>query len=488
MNPGIWRPLLRGSVILAVTFLGGLVAACAAQAAEERPPNVLLIISDDMRPELGCYGVPGMHTPAIDELAARSVQFNRAYVQFPVCNPARTSLLTGRYPTETGVMDNRQWWGREHPDWKTLPRWFRDHGYATLRTGKIFHAGLDDEDAWVEGGERRTRPADGAEGIDIAAGLPPGATEPRIAAPRNPNSDRIVVLDGDGSDNADYQRATRSIEYLRKYADDERPFFLACGFSEPHSPPRAPQRFYDRYQRDEMPLPVDFAPRPTLPAGFPPVSVVPANRDLFMARDASEAEAREMIRAYRAAVSFIDEQVGRVLDTLDELGLRENTIVVFWGDHGYHLGEKGRWSKAYSLFEVADRVPFLIADPRSAGNGQACDRVVESIDLYRTLCDLTGLPAPEGVRGASLAPLLRDPSAPWDRPAFTVMVYRDALGRSVRTERWRYSQWNEGERGEVLFDEVNDPHELTNLAADPRYADTLAKMKGLLERLPGRKR
>jgi arylsulfatase A-like enzyme len=297
------------------------------------------------------------------------------------------------------------------------------------------------------------------------------------------------VLPGDGETYQDYLHATRTIEYLQKFKGGDQPFFIACGFTNPHSPPRAPQKFYDLYEIDKMELPVDFANRPTVPAGFPELSVVPRNTDLFIGRDSTEATAREMKRAYWAAVSFVDANVGRVLHALDELGLRDNTIVVFWGDHGYHLGEKGRWSKAYSLFEVALRSPLLIAAPGITPKaGAVCGRPVEAINLYRTLADLCGLPAPEGVEGVSMRPLLANPAAAWDRPAYSVVAYRDVLGRSVRTDRWRYSQWVEAERGEVLFDEQSDPHELKNLAADPAYAAKLTEMRALLKNLPGRTR
>lgn len=480
--------------VLAICLLGG--GTFAAESTVANKPNILFIIADDLRPELGCYGVQGIKTPNIDALAARSVRFNRAYVQYPLCNPQRTSLLTGRYPTQTGVMDNRQWWGFRHPGYVSLPRYFRDHGYNTITVGKIFHIGIDDTDAWTEGGARRRYPDDASEAIDAAASGPRAAQNPaanparKTATPqRAGGSDSIVVLPGDGETYQDTQHARRTVELLGKYKDAGKPFFMACGFTNPHSPPRAPKKFYDLYDIEKMELPVDFANRPTVPAGFPELSVVPRNTDLFIGRDASEAQAREMKRAYWAAVSFVDENVGRVLRGLDELGLRDNTIVIFWGDHGYHLGEKGRWSKAYSLFEVAVRAPFLLVAPGvTPKEGGVCERPVEMINLYRTLADLAGLPAPETTEGVSMRPLLRDPAAQWGRPAYSVVAYREFLGRTVRTDRWRYSQWVEGDSGEVLFDEQADPHELKNLAVDPRYAAQLAELRALLTKLPGRTR
>jgi len=273
---------------------------------------------------------------------------------------------------------------------------------------------------------------------------------------------------------------------LKTFAAKSEPFFLACGFSKPHSPPGAPQKFYDLYDLAKIPLPPDFAPRPTVPPGFPELSVVPRNTDLFIGRDASEAQAREMKRAYWASVSFTDANVGRVLAALDELGLRDRTIVVFIGDHGYHLGEKGRWSKAYSLFDVATRVPLLIAVPGITPERCAvCERTIEVINLYRTLADLCGLPAPpDGVEGVSMTPLLREPATRWDRPAYSVVQYRGHLGRAVTTGRWHYAEWDRGEGGAMLIDRANDPRELKNLATEPAHAATAAQMKALLERLP----
>jgi iduronate 2-sulfatase len=478
--------------------------APARDTAAQRPTskrrlNVLFLIADDLRPELGAYGHPFVKSPNIDRLAARGTRFDRAYAQYPLCNPSRTSLLTGRYPTETGVMDNNKYFRAEHPDWVTLPQYFKNSGYATLRTGKIFHGGIDDAPSWTEGGEpvdpnivnRGTNSARPAQAPpqrpraerdpDESEGDPPvqAANE---GERRRLASDRIVVLEGDGESHGDYRTATRAIEYLERYKD--RPFFLAVGFVKPHSPPTAPRKLFDLYDVSRVPLPPDFAPRPGPPAGFPELSVPRRNADLFIGRDATPEQAREMTRAYWASTSFMDAQVGRVLDALERLGLRENTVVVFWGDHGYHLGEKGKWSKAYSLFEVGTRVPFIIAVP--GGRARATSRNVELLDLYPTLADLCGLPRPPaGVRGRSLAPLLKNPRARWDDDAaHTVTLFQSKLGRAVRTERFRYAEWDEGRAGAMLFDETRDPHELKNLAEDPAYAKTVAEMKKLLKQIP----
>ena len=355
-----------------------LVFSCAAIAAAAEPHwNVLFICSDDLRPELGCYGVSGIRTPHLDALAARSVRFNHAYAQFPLCSPSRTSMLTGRYPTTTKIMDNTRWVGGLFPEWKTLPRFFRDNGYETRRAGKIFHGDLDDYDAWTEGGQKRK-----FEGVQPPP--PPKAPQPGKAKDRS-KDDRVVMLEGEGESHPDYVYATQTIEYLKRAKQAGRPFFIACGFGKPHCPLEAPKKFFDLYDPAKISLPADFASRITPPTGAP-LSLT-ANGDLFLNRDASEAEAREMKRGYWAAVSFIDAQVGRVIAALDESGLAENTLVVFWGDHGYHLGEKGKWSKHSSLYEVGTRVPLLIFVPASPAKGRVCERIVESIDLYPTLTD-----------------------------------------------------------------------------------------------------
>jgi arylsulfatase A-like enzyme len=407
-------------------------------------------MSDDMRPDLACYGHGMVKSPNIDALAAAGVRFDRAYCQYPLCNPSRTSLLTGRHPTTTGVLDNTGYFRNEHPDWVTLPEHFKNNGYAALRTGKIFHGGIDDVASWTEGGEPQA----------------PGGRKKPDAKERARRSDQRVVLSGDGESHGDYQTAEKAIAYLQKYKD--QPFFLACGFTKPHSPPTAPQKFYDLHDPAKIELPVNFAARPSTPEGFPKAAVT-NNGDLFINRDASEEEARLMTQAYWASMSWTDWNVGRVLAELDRLGLREKTVIVFWGDHGYHLGERGKWSKHGSLFEVGTRVPLIVAVPGAEVKGQVVTKPVQSLDLYPTLCELCDLEAPPGLEGHSLTPLLKDASSAWEHPAFSVAGNRNNLGVAVRTEKYRYAEWKEGEGGAMLFDEEADPNELKNLAEDPAY-------------------
>jgi arylsulfatase A-like enzyme len=471
--------------ITALIFCGSLFLnlqpfAAAQKASKTARPkyNILFIIADDLRPELGTYGNPIVKTPNIDKIAARGTRFDRAYAQYPLCNPSRSSLLNGRYPTQTGVMNNNDYFRRIHPDFVTLPQFFKEHGYSSLRSGKIFHGGIDDEVSWSEGGE----PTDPA----ITERGKPGAAPPRQstlttgAGGAENQSDRIVVLDGDGESHGDYKTATRAIDFLDRYKD--KPFFLAVGFVKPHSPPTAPKKFFDLYDAKKIPLPVDFSSLPKSPSGFPEISIPPRSTDLFIGREASPAAAREMIRAYYASVSFMDAQVGRVMDELVKLGLDKNTIVVFWGDHGYHLGEKGKWSKAYSMWNIGLRVPLIIAMPKA--KPQHTTRVVELIDLYRTLADLCGLPSPNEIEGRSFARLLKDPTAKWKYSALSITTYRNSIGKSVITDRWHYVEWDDGKSGTMLLDLENDPFELKNLADDPKYASVVDEMKKLLSQMP----
>jgi arylsulfatase A-like enzyme len=454
-----------------------LLFATGTGAFAQKKLNVLFIIADDFRPELGAYGVTAIKTPNIDKIASRGTRFDNAYAQWPVCNPSRASFLTGRYPTQTGVMNNNDHFRRKHPDFITLPQYFKQNGYASLRTGKIFHGGIDDEVSWTEGGEPLDSNITERGNPNFRRAAPPPTADD---GNRVSYSDRIVVLEGNGETHGDYKTATRAIEYLDRYKG--QPFFLAVGFVKPHSPPSAPQKFFDIYDVGKIELPKDFDSLPRAPAGLPAISISSRNTDLFIGRVSPPALSREMKRAYYASTSFMDEQVGRVMEALKRNNLEENTIVVFFGDHGYHLGEKGKWSKAYSLYELGLRVPLIIAMPK--GRGQYSTRVVELVDLYKTLAELCALPAPRDVEGNSFATLIKNPKADWNYPAYGIVEYQRKTGRSVRTKDWHYVEWDEGRAGAMLFKHPDDPHELKNLAGDVQYAAVVADMKKLLAKIP----
>jgi len=462
-----------------------------AVSRRKRPLNVLFFMSDDMRPELASYNSRfHVHSPNIDALGAAGVRFDRNYCQFPLCNPSRSSLFTGHPPRETGILGNGAAVVKAHPEWTTLPHLFRQNGYTTLRAGKLFHAGLDDPAAWTEfdGDVESMRPTQLGTKMDIPRAqipMPSGVLPPLPAdTERAAHSDEILVLDGNGEGAGDYLVADRAISFLERCAaDPDTPFFVGCGFSKPHSPPQAPKRFFDLYDPTKIQLPPDFAAWPTVPPGFPKAAIRPRNADLFIGRGASEQEAREVIRAYIASISWADWNLGRVVAELNRLGLRDNTAIVFVADHGYQLGEKGKWSKAGSLFEGGTRVPLIIHMPGMAGNGRASTRVVQSIDLYRTMCELAHLEVPAGVHGSSLVPLLRDPRAAWDQPAYSIWSEdgRTNHGTAIRTEQWRYAEYGkDAVNGAMLFDVHADPMELTNLADNPKHADTRAQLSKLI--------
>lgn len=460
----------------------------SAVHSRKRPLNVLFFISDDMRPELGSYRSRfHTHSPYIDALGSAGVRFDRNYCQFPLCNPSRSSLFTGHPPHTTRVLGNRTSVRNLHPDWITLPQLFREHNYTTLRTGKLFHANLDDHKAWIDfdGDTESLHPTQFGRRLEVPRGQIPRPDGVLPVLPQDnqqaAHSDQILVLEGNGEGAGDYIVADRTIENLR--ANRNNPFFIGCGFSKPHSPPTAPQRFFDLYDPRKITLPPDFAAWPTVPPGFPKAAIRMRNADLFIGRGASPEEAQEVIRAYLASISWTDWNLGRVLAELDHLGLRDNTIVVFVADHGYQLGEKGKWSKAGSLFEGGTRVPLIIHAPGVKGNGRPSTRVVQSLDIYRTLAELCQLDVPEGIEGHSLMPLLHDPRASWDHPAFSIWSEDGTTvhGTAVRTEQWRYAEFGKDAiNGAMLFDVHADPMELTNLADNTKHHKIRTHLSGLI--------
>jgi uncharacterized sulfatase len=443
-------PLTRRSLLQTL-------AAAPLAAQGRKRPNVLFFAVDDLNTHLNCYGFKAVKSPHIDGLSQRSMRFENAYCQYPLCNPSRSSLLSGRRPPRTKVWNNSTWFRETMPDVVTLPQHFRESGYFTAKTGKIFHGGLDDNKAWDIGG------------------TPLVVQQPRTGkaqADREKHADRWVAVDGEGENEPDYKTANEAIGLLGRKHD--KPFFIACGFIKPHVPFIAPKKYFDLYDPKRMELPPDFAPNVTGkgPAYRP-------NFDLFIHRDSPAPLAREGIAAYFAAISFMDAQVGRVLAELDRLGLHDNTIISLFGDHGWHLGEKGMWSKQ-SLFEVGVHAPLMISAPGMANAGKSCATPVEFVDIYPTLSELAGLPAVSGLDGRSLTPLIKDPQAKWDKPAYTYQVRGQIRGVTVRTSRFRYTEWDQGKAGTELYEETNDPAEMRNLAADSKYSAAVREMKGLL--------
>jgi uncharacterized sulfatase len=417
------------------------------------------VIVDDLNCDIACYGRPEVSTPHIDSLAAQGVRFVNAYAQATACNPSRASLITGRDPGATRVFDNRTNYRDALVEAVTLARHFRNHGYVTAAVGKIAHRGYDDREAWERHGK---------------FGLPPGDHTESAAErkARRKQVDRWAVSGpGPGEGQRDFQVADEAIRLLGELR--EQRFFLAVGFDTTHPPLVSPRRYYDPYRKQNVELASDFAP---LPANGTLASR--ENPGLFYARPASRKQAREMTKAYRAATSFVDAQLGRVLAELDRLELRESTIIVFTSDHGFHLGEKGLWGKG-TLFERGLRVPLVIAAPGAAA-GTACSRPVQLVDLYPTLNELARLPRPGPLDGRSLAPLLADPETAWPHPARSWVQRGEVFGASLRTERYRYTEWDEGAAGSELYDHLTDAGETRNLADDPSQAALVARLGALL--------
>lgn len=465
-----------------------LLLSASRLAAE--PMNILFISIDDLRAEVGAFGSARAQTPAIDRLAARGVKFDRAYCQYPLCNPSRVSVLTGRYPRTLELYGNRDWFQAWYPNLVSLPKYFKRQGYQTVRHGKIFHGDtVDDAAAWDVGGVPHAynapKPASSVATTAITEEQEAQRIERAIAGDvrQAGGSDRWKAVEdpAEAAGLEDTVNTDKAIAFLKQWKRGDAPFFLGFGLAKPHSPLVAPKEFFDRYDPAGIELPVDFASRPTVPAGFPRASIRPINADLFIRREATPEEAKQMIRAYLACVSYMDWNVGRVLAALEAAGRQHDTVVVLWSDHGYQLGEKGKWSKAGSLWEQGTRVPLVIHDPRAKGNGQASPRVVELLDLYPTLVNLAGLPVPAGLEGRDLAPLLERPAVRWEHPAYTVWNERNRgiTGVAVRTERWRYAEFFGPGAGAFLTDPVNDPQELTNLVNDPAHAAVVAELSAL---------
>ena len=445
--------------------------------AENAKPNILFIAVDDMNNDLACYGHPLVKSPNIDRLAKEGIKFERAYCQFPLCSPSRSSLLTGLRPDTTRVFDLQYHFRQGLPDVVTLPQCFTKGGYYVARVGKMYHYGnpgdigtnsLDDKASWQE----RVNPA----------GRDRTALEQDVinyTPKRGLGAAMAYLNDKEGTDaqHTDGKVAEEAIKLLEKHKDG--PFFLGVGFYRPHCPWITPQKYFDLYDMKDIELPKlpakDYYPAPALASTGPwPYFGIKVD------------EARECKRAYYAAISFVDAQVGKVLDAVDRLGLRENTIIVFWSDHGYHLGEHGLWFKQ-SLFEESARVPLIICLPSKKNAGEVSVRPVELVDLYPTLAELAGIDAPKTLEGFSLKPLLENPKAEWSHPAFTQEQRggseKGFPGHTVRTERYRYTEWDLGAKGTELYDHERDPQELNNLASDPKYAEVIAEMKAHLKKV-----
>lgn len=457
-----------------------LLLGARGTLGEERP-NVLFLISDDLNTRLGCYGDPQVKSPNIDALAARGTRFEHAYCQYPLCGPSRNSMLTGLYPNQTGVLANGVIFRQTIADHVSLPQAFRRAGYFAARIGKLYHYhvprsvgtnGNDDPASW----ELELNPA-GCDRLieqpDIFSLVPGsfGGTLSWYASPRpdEQHTDGMMAAD-----------ACWVLERCARRKD--RPFFLAVGMYRPHTPYVAPEKYFKPYALDEMPVVEDGKQDA---ADVPPPALGSHQKSQEKLTDRLT---RECLQAYYASTTFMDAQVGKILNKLRELGLEKNTIVVFTSDHGYHLGEKGLWQKL-SLFEQSARVPLIISAPGQP-QGQVAAAPVGLVDLYQTLTDLCDVPRPVPTAGQSLQPMLRDGKA-LGRSWALCQVTRGRgdnrfVGYSLRTPRYRLTLWDDGRRGIELYDHQNDPLEKNNLADQPAAAETIEQLSGTLRQAVAR--
>ena len=445
------------------------------------PLNVLFISVDDMNCDLGAYGDPLVKTPNLDRLCKMGVRFDAAYCQQPLCGPSRASLMTGLRPDTLDMHTLKHELREKNPDVITLGQLFRKHVYFSARSGKIYHYGNpsmigtdgnDDPQTW----DMRDNPI----GIDrsqqeriirYGAGQEKNKNLGISMAWWDPESEDVEHTDG--------MVASRVIEWIQEKKD--QPFFLAAGFFNPHCPYVAPKSYFDLYPMDQIQIQdLESAKQDLL--DVPEMAIQRDTRNWpYYFKDISIDEARKCKQAYYATISFVDAQVGRLLDTLKNNDLIEKTIIVFWSDHGYFLGEKGLWYKR-KAFERSAKMPLIIAAP-GLTRGGVSKKPVELLDLYPTLADLCGLDAPKTLEGSSLRPLLQNPdTSSWNKPAVTQIWHsKKAWGYSIRTERYRYTEWLEGRAGRELYDHQNDPSEVHNLAMKDDHREQVKNLSSMLK-------
>ncbi|MCB1276747.1 sulfatase [Prosthecobacter sp.] len=480
-------------------FLSALCPLLAVFAAQ--PMNVLFIAVDDMRPDLGCYGVNYAKTPNIDRLAARGIVFDKAYCAQAVCSPSRTAILTGLRPDVTKVWDLNTHFRAAQPDCVTLPQHFRQSGYHTVALGKLEHHGFEDGPSWSDprwfasGSLVSVDPKDWTkhtvtsfDGVESEYANPVSKTEGKKNAKGKIKTGPAYEVSPKSDDELpDGATAAEAVKRLNALKAEGKPFFLAVGFVKPHLPFVAPKKYWDMHDADAIPLPaIDHMPDGT------PDFVGHTNGELHSYLEVPEQNpipaefAKTLRHGYHACITYVDAQVGRLLDALEKEGLADNTVIVLWGDHGWQLGEHGLWHK-HTNFEIAARSPLLISMPKSNTAGRHCAAPVEFVDVYPTLADVCGLPIPSGLGGSSLKPYLDNPDAPMQKPAISQYPKSSKdhggslMGYSVRTERWRCTFWRKRNGADIgfveLYDENNDPNETVNLADKPEHAQLIASLQ-----------
>lgn len=463
-----------------------LTAVTSANAAEK--PNVLFVAVDDLRPALACAGDPHAKTPNIDALASRGTVFTRAYCQQAVCSPSRSSLLTARRPDSTKVYDLVTHFRKALPDVVTLPQHFKQNGYYARAVGKIYHPGYNDEPSWSVPWEGTKGKQFGPDGMKLLADLKEKARANKedVTKVRGLPTEAPDVPDADLNDG---WTANRAAEILATRKGQKEPFFLAVGFAKPHLPFVAPKKYWDLYDPAKLPVAESSEPPTDAPKFAPQFGgELRAYHDIPKSGPLPKAKSRELVHGYYAAVSYMDAQLGKVLAALKENGFADNTIVVLWGDHGWHLGDHGMWCK-HTNYEKATRAALVMSAPGQKAAGKPSDTLVEFVDIYPTLAAVCGLPAPDGVEGHSFAPLLDDPKKPWKAAAFSQYPRggKDTgplMGYAVKTDRYRYVEWRKRDGTEVvareLYDHQTDPNEDKNVAGGASNKEVVERHAKLL--------
>jgi len=446
-------PLTAGLILL-----GGLIPRPASAEETLAKPNVLFIAIDDLRPELGCYGAKEIQSPNIDSIAKQGIVFERAYCQVPVCGPSRASMLTGIRPTSETC---NKWTVEEFAkNAVTLPQAFREAGYYTISNSKIFHGPEQAADrSWSETPTGHQSHKDMLD--PDSKKFMKGERGPFFEAPDVPDE---AYLDG--------RTCVKSIEDLKRLSKMDQPFFLAVGFIRPHLPFYAPKKYWDLYDRDKITMADNRYTPENAPSALKGSGETRGYHDRGIKYNSAEFH-KTARHGYYACVSYADTLVGKLLKTLDELGLRENTIVVIWGDHGWNLGEHNFWSK-HNLVHNSTHAPLIISAPGFKKNIRSSD-LVEFIDIYPTLCELAGIKLPTHLDGKSMVPLLNDPTQKWKSNAYT----RYGNGHTVTTRNYTYTEYGDNEQ-RMLFDRSKDPEENENVAKNPEYLEIVKTMSKLL--------